>query len=119
MTRKLLTALFGTLLFTLPACGGVEDASSETGSLEQALSCAAYLTDNPNYTGPLAPWPVSGIGCINLPSASDNRTSSFRLTGCPVQFFDGPSCSGVSYTATASGVMPLGFDNRTTSLRFF
>lgn len=122
--RKILTALvtFGAL--ALAACGGLEpgvgDDDGEIDRQAQA-ACAAYLCDNPDYSGPLAPWPVAGMAgqCINLPAASNNRTSSFRLAGCGAIFFDDANCSGASYMAATSGVMPLVFNNRTTSIRFF
>jgi hypothetical protein len=58
--------------------------------------------------------------CINLPEASDNLTSSFRLTNCGAFFFDGANCTGASFTAPTSGpTVPPGFDNVTTSLRFY
>ena len=57
--------------------------------------------------------------CINLPAASDNLTSSFRLANCGAYFFDGPNCGGAFYQAPTSATMPVGFDNLTTSLRFY
>ena len=109
-----------------PSTAGVADANEGTaeapeGDVQANLVCRAYLLDTPNFSGPLPPFPVTaGAGvCVTLPLASRNRTSSFRLAGCRARFFDGPGCTGASYTALTSGVMPLGFDNRADSLVLF
>jgi hypothetical protein len=113
------------LVLSLTACGGAEAELEEPTSEEREVSamatCYAYLLDGPNFSGAqLAPWPVLTVSgsCVNLPAASDNRTSSFRLSGCPAVFYDGPWCTGVSVAASTSGTMPVGFDNRTTSIYF-
>jgi hypothetical protein len=115
--------LASAALLTLGGCGPTDldtTAGEEPGEASAAVACAAYLLDNTNYSGPLAPFPINGMGggpCINLIAASDNRTSSFRIT-CPTRFFDGPNCTGTVYSAPTSGVMPVWFDNRTTSIKF-
>lgn len=113
------------LALSLTACGGVEAEPDQTIQDEREVSamvtCYAYLLDGPNFTGAqLAPWPVSGGpgSCINLPAASDNRTSSFRLANCSAVFYDGPGCTGASYAAPTSSTMPGWFDNQTTSVYF-
>jgi len=124
LCRKMLGAC---LALSLAACGGPEleseeQAPAQDGEVSAMAVCYAYLLDGLNFSGQaLDPWPVSGgVGsCINLPAVSDNRTSSFRLANCGAIFFDGPACSGPSFSAATSGNMSLQFDNRTTSLRFF
>lgn len=117
-----------SLLFALPlllaGCGQPDLGAPEAGeaeapNFEAASSCVAYLLDQPNFSGPLNPFPVTAPAgtCFNLPLTSSDRTSSFRLAGCiHVRFFDGANCTGASHNATTSGVMPPAFDNRTTSL---
>lgn len=135
MKTLCMKVLGSCLVLSLAACGGAElepeelaPAEGESaaegageGEVSSMVVCYAYLLDGLNFSGAtLDPWPVSGgVGsCINLPAVSDNRTSSFRLANCKAVFFDGPACTGVSYGAATSGNMPLGFDNRTTSVRF-
>lgn len=122
-----LKLLGSCLVLSLAACGGTEAEPEEPipaaddGQSHAMALCYAYLLDGPNFSGAqLAPFPVTGgVGsCINLPSASDNLTSSFRLANCGAIFFDGPGCTGAFYSAATSGTMPAAFDNRTTSLRF-
>jgi hypothetical protein len=111
------------LVLSLAACGGTEAGLDESAPAEREVTamvtCYAYLLDGPNFSGAqLAPWPVTGGpgSCINLPAASDNLTSSFRLANCRAIFYDGPGCTGASYAAPTSGNMPLWFDNVTTSV---
>jgi hypothetical protein len=131
MKTLCMKVLGSCLMLSLAACGGAElepeelapaeGESTGEGEVSSMVVCYAYLLDGLNFSGAaLDPWPVSGgVGsCINLPAVSDNRTSSFRLANCRAVFFDGPACTGVSYGAATSGNMPLGFDNRTTSVRF-
>lgn len=122
--KSLFTGMFVIAMAGFAGCGspdlaqgGEEDPGADVTA---AAACSAYLLDSANFSGPLQPFPVNGAvgSCINLPLASDNRTSSFRLAGCAARFFDGPNCTGASYLAATSGVMPAFFDNRTTSLRF-
>jgi hypothetical protein len=123
-----LKLLGSCLMLSVAACGGVEGEPDELspGAEDREVSamatCYAYLLDGLDFSGAqLAPFPVTGgVGqCINLPAASDNRTSSFRLANCGAIFFDRPSCAGDFHSASTSDNMPALFDNRTTSLRFF
>lgn len=120
--KTIRTAL--ALSLCLAACGAPEVSDpgpADPVDVQAAAACSAYLLDLPSFSGPLPPFPVSGaVGqCITLPAGSQFRTSSFRLAGCRVFFFDHASCGGTSYTALTSGVMPPAFDNRAVSLRFF
>jgi hypothetical protein len=124
MTRKLITALLYSCALIVSACGGMEPegvADDDSVRTPQAGACYAYLLDNANYSGPLNPFPINdNVGtCINLAPGTSDRTSSFRLAGCGAVFFDGANCTGASYAAATSGVMPAWFDNRASSLRFF
>ncbi len=128
--KTLCLSLMVVCTLSLAACGG-SDPSSEAAPAEAAeqpgvhamATCYAYLLDGTNLSGPmLNPFPVTGLvgQCINLPAASDNLTSSFRLANCGAFFFDGANCTGASFAApTSSPTMPPGFDNVTTSLRFY
>ena len=115
-------SLFLALSLALSGCGQLDEAvpESEDGTAQAQAVCSAYLLDNANYSGPLPPFPVNGVvgACINLAAATTNRTSSFRLAGCRVRFFDGAGCTGPSYLAATSGVMPAFMNNRASSLRF-
>ncbi|WP_155893310.1 hypothetical protein [Cystobacter fuscus] len=132
--KTLRLSLLVVCTLSLAACGG-SDSNSEAAPSEVApeaaeqpgvhamVTCYAYLLDGTNLSGPtLNPFPVTGsvAQCINLPAASDNLTSSFRLANCGAFFFDGANCTGASFAApTSSLTMPPGFDNVTTSLRFY
>jgi hypothetical protein len=114
-------SLLLALALSLTACGQAEEAvEAEDVTVQAQAVCYAYLLDNPNFTGPLNPFPViAGPNlCVNLPAGTTDRTSSFRLSGCKVRFFDGFNCTGAVYGASTSGVMPLGFNNRASSLIF-
>ncbi|PTL75825.1 hypothetical protein [Vitiosangium sp. GDMCC 1.1324] len=117
---------------SLAACGGSDsspeaapvetETAGKPGEVHAMATCYAYLLDSANFSPPtLNPWPVTGVvgQCINLPAASDNLTTSFRLANCGVIFFDGANCTGASFAAPTSANMPLAFDNLTTSLRFY
>ncbi|WP_224249425.1 hypothetical protein [Hyalangium gracile] len=112
---------------SLVACGGAEtepqpqEPASGEREVRQMVTCYAYLLDGPNFSGAqLAPFPVTASppACVNLPSTSNNRTSSFRLANCPAIFYDGPNCTGASFGANTSGTMPVWFDNLATSVYF-
>ncbi|WNG32970.1 hypothetical protein F0U60_04620 [Archangium minus] len=133
--KTLRLSLMALCTLSLVACGR-SDPSLDTDSSEVApeeaagepgvhvmATCYAYLLDSTNFAAPaLNPFPVTGVvgQCINLPAASDNLTSSFRLANCGTIFYDGANCTGASFAApTSSPTMPPGFDNVTTSLRFY